>query len=196
MVHERWTLQELIAPKSIAFLDRDWRDLGSRTQLDPAIATITSIEPGVCDSTSKLKRVSVAEKMSWAAGRQTTREEDMAYSLLGLFEVNMPLLYGEGADRAFRRLQLAIMQGSDDETILAWDDSEFQAPEIRMQSLKGALASSPNAFRSKGDWRVLNYQQRRAYTMTNKGLVSLATKKCQKHVPSFRTLVRQCLYAG
>ena len=69
-----WTLQELIAPKNIAFLDRDWCNLGSRKQLDPAIASITNIEPGVCDSASKLKRVSVAEKMSWAAGRQTTRE--------------------------------------------------------------------------------------------------------------------------
>jgi hypothetical protein len=63
---------------------------------------------------------SIATKMSWASKREATRAEDMAYSLLGLFGVHMPLLYGEGAHRAFRRLQLEIIKKSDDESIFAW----------------------------------------------------------------------------
>ncbi|KAI0017305.1 hypothetical protein F4780DRAFT_782390 [Xylariomycetidae sp. FL0641] len=70
---------------------------------------------------ASLKSASVAAKMSWAASRQTTREEDKAYSLLGtgIFGVNMPLLYGEGK-RAFHRLQIEIMKVAEDYTILAW----------------------------------------------------------------------------
>lgn len=66
-----------------------------------------------------LSQWSIAQRISWAARRQTTRKEDQAYCLLGLFGVNMPLLYGEG-DRAFIRLQEEIIKLSDDHSILAF----------------------------------------------------------------------------
>ena len=79
----------------------------------------------------------ILEKMTWAAERQTTRVEDRAYSLLGLFDVYMPLLYGEG-ERAFRRLQLEIMAVSNDTSIFAWcGDAD---PSI------GMLARAPQSF--------------------------------------------------
>lgn len=67
-----------------------------------------------------LRVYSVAQRMSWAASRETTRDEDIAYCLMGLFDVNMPLLYGEGGVKAFIRLQEAIIQSSEDHSILAW----------------------------------------------------------------------------
>jgi hypothetical protein len=64
----------------------------------------------------------VATKFSWAALRETTRPEDQAYCLMGLFGINMPLLYGEGS-RAFMRLQRKIIASSNDESIFAWEGS-------------------------------------------------------------------------
>ena len=71
-----------------------------------------------------INSASVAQKMSWASKRTTTRLEDMAYSLMGIFDVNMPLLYGEG-QKAFIRLQHEIVRVSDDESIFAWTDSDL-----------------------------------------------------------------------
>ncbi|KAF2828523.1 HET-domain-containing protein, partial [Ophiobolus disseminans] len=123
-----WTLQELLAPREIKFYDRDWKFLGGRWERDGSgrdqmfptlISNITNIDPHIINVAGKQNRRSVAERMSWAAGRVTTRREDMAYCLLGLFDVNMPLLYGEG-DKAFARLQAAIMEATDDHTLFAW----------------------------------------------------------------------------
>nr|RBQ98109.1 hypothetical protein FVER53263_00252 [Fusarium verticillioides] len=88
---------------------------------------------------SRLRAASIAEKMSWASKRKTTRTEDTAYCLLGIFGINMPLLYGEGTN-AFLRLQEEIMKRSDDQTILAWDLTK-DAPDD-----SGVLATSPAAF--------------------------------------------------
>ena len=71
-----------------------------------------------------INSASVAQKMSWASRRTTTRLEDVAYSLMGIFDVNMPLLYGEG-QKAFMRLQHEIVRVSDDESIFAWTDSDL-----------------------------------------------------------------------
>jgi hypothetical protein len=113
-----WTLQELIAPKNVWFYDSDWRSLGSKLELQQEIQQITNIEVEVLVS-GKFDFISVARRMSWAAQRQTTRFEDKAYSLMGIFDVNMPLLYGEGK-RAFIRLQEALMKMTDDQSLFAW----------------------------------------------------------------------------
>ncbi|KAJ4355566.1 uncharacterized protein N0V89_003584 [Didymosphaeria variabile] len=76
-----------------------------------------------------LGSVSVAERMRWASKRETTRTEDIAYCLLGIFDVNMPLLYGEG-EKAFTRLQEEIMKNSDDQTIFAWVPSSAGSSDI------------------------------------------------------------------
>jgi hypothetical protein len=102
-----WTLQELIAPTSVEFFSKNWELLGDRKSLERHICEITRI-PSKALRGSPLAGFSATERMSWAETRQTTREEDMAYSLLGMFDVYMPLIYGEGRANAVGRLQEAI----------------------------------------------------------------------------------------
>lgn len=116
-----WTLQELIAPKAVIFLSHDWIELGTRATLADVVEEVTGIERKFLTGHSVLD-ASIAKRMSWAARRTTTRIEDRAYSLMGLFGVNMPAIYGEG-HKAFTRLQLEILKTSTDQTIFAWDDS-------------------------------------------------------------------------
>ncbi|KAK4224522.1 HET domain-containing protein [Podospora fimiseda] len=114
-----WTLQELIAPARVDFYAYDWTELGTKLSLIDVLVEITSIPESVLTSPGAIKEVCAAERMRWAARRITTREEDMAYCLFGLFGINMPLLYGEGRN-AFVRLQNEILRTLDDYTILAW----------------------------------------------------------------------------
>ncbi|KAH8805451.1 heterokaryon incompatibility protein-domain-containing protein [Xylogone sp. PMI_703] len=102
-----WTLQELIAPYSIQFYDNSWNSLGSKQELAQEISQFTGIH-SLALMGDYLDHFSVAQKMFWASNRVTTKEEDIAYSLLGLFGINMPLLYGEGEKNAFLRLQAEI----------------------------------------------------------------------------------------
>lgn len=95
-----------------------------------------------------VKHASVARRMSWAASRKTTRPEDIAYSLLGIFDIHMPLLYGEGL-RAFLRLQLAIMDRSDDDSILAWNIKPLY--DSTLNPCTGVLARSPDDFSGSVD---------------------------------------------
>jgi hypothetical protein len=98
-----WTLQELIAPDEVTFYDKDWCKIGTKTDLKETLSSITGIDVSVFDPWFSVDSFSIAQRMSWASNRQTTRTEDMAYCLLGIFGINMPLLYGEGS-RAFIRL--------------------------------------------------------------------------------------------
>ncbi|KAK1753622.1 heterokaryon incompatibility protein-domain-containing protein [Echria macrotheca] len=127
-----WTLQELIAPPDVQFVDSTWILFGDRCNLASQIATITKIDVlllrvktehlgGRIERSELVSSYSISARMSWAARRETTRIEDIAYSLLGIFDVSMPLLYGEGP-KAFRRLQEQIVRQSNDQTILAWRD--------------------------------------------------------------------------
>jgi len=102
-----WNLQELLACKVLMFYDSQWKSLGSKVECRGAIRQRTGIPIRALENFVPNDHT-ILEKMTWAAERQTTRVEDRAYSLLGLFDVHMPLLYGEG-ERAFRRLQLEIM---------------------------------------------------------------------------------------
>lgn len=94
-----WTLQELLAPRTVVFFNADWIMMGDKTSLQPLLSTITST-PATALQDFRVENHSVAQKMSWAANSVATRIEDVAYSLLGLFDINLPLLYGEG-DKAF-----------------------------------------------------------------------------------------------
>jgi hypothetical protein len=115
-----WTLQELIAPQEVTFVSRDWLPIGTKADLAAIIEEITGIDAAVLTGQRGLSDVSIARRMSWAARRKTTRREDWAYSLLGIFDVNMPTIYGEGPDKAFWRLQEEIMKRSPDQTMFAW----------------------------------------------------------------------------
>ena len=114
----------------------------------------------------RFEKASVAQRMSWASRRQTTRPEDMSYCLLGLFNVNMPLLNGEGSQRAFRRLQEIIISSSSDESIFAWTSQSVY--------LSGMLAQSPLDFAEPGeivvsDWPTI-WSKPNPWTLTNQGL--------------------------
>ncbi|KAH8893429.1 HET-domain-containing protein [Thozetella sp. PMI_491] len=113
-----WTLQELVAPKVVNFYGSSWEFIETRSSLRDLLHEITGIPAAVFISKS-LHDVSIAQRMSWAAKRQTTKVEDWAYSLLGLCDVTMPLLYGEG-EKAFQRLQEEIIKQSNDQSIFAW----------------------------------------------------------------------------
>ncbi|KAL4958777.1 heterokaryon incompatibility protein-domain-containing protein [Aspergillus stella-maris] len=161
-----WALQELIAPADVLFLSRNWMTLGSKTDLRELISNITGIDIDYSCGYWDLESASIAQRMSWAANRETTRPEDIAYCLLGIFGVNIPLLYGEGASRAFIRLQEEIMRRSDDQSIFAWRD-----PEAQSDALYGLLATSPALFADCGS--TLFYESWEAmppYGMTNRGL--------------------------
>jgi hypothetical protein len=117
-----WTLQELLAPRSLVFYTKSWSRIGNRKDLSRMIATITSIDINAIIKRVPMDRFSIAQRFSWASGRKTTRREDIAYCLFGILGVHMPLLYGEGSN-AFRRLQEEIMKTSADQSILAWAPS-------------------------------------------------------------------------
>lgn len=139
-----WTLQELLAPKRLEFYSRNWMHLGSGKYLIDVISSITKIKASVIRREDSVMSCSVACRMSWAAARHTTRVEDMAYCLLGLFGINMPLLYGEG-EKAFLRLQKEIIQVTDDQTILACEHDHH-----RMGISSVALARSAASFSNCG----------------------------------------------
>lgn len=153
----------MIAPSQVVFLDREWEVIGTKNRLvvdadrlkglgplTELVASITGVPKEVLKGVSKaqLARYSVAGRMSWAANRQTTRIEDLAYCLLGLFDINMPLLYGEGRD-AFRRLQEEIVSQGDSDSILAWRPSGY----MHIDHLGGSdvLARSAAAFADSGN---------------------------------------------
>jgi hypothetical protein len=121
-----WTLQELLAPREIIFVCADWtEEIGTRVGLSQDISAVTGIpekplkEGWWPHDQFGASQYPVAQVMAWAAERKTTLVEDMAYSLIGLLRINMPLLYGEGLS-AFVRLQLEIMHKYDDNSLFAW----------------------------------------------------------------------------
>jgi hypothetical protein len=99
-----WTMQELLAPASVEFFSKEGKHLGSKISLEQEICEITKIPVGAIRG-QHLSEFSINERMNWAARRSTTRKEDKAYCLLGIFGVFMPLIYGEGEDHALKRLK-------------------------------------------------------------------------------------------
>lgn len=190
-----WTLQELISPRMVCFYNSTWKSIGSTSGIFRVnsflglISRITLIPSELLlDRLSGMRTVpgdySMAQKMSWAAGRTSTRVEDEAYSLLGLFGVNMSMLYGEGRN-AFTRLQMKIIKSSDDESILAWGfykpSAGVHKPEYyKIASTKepcALLATSPAAFSADIVPFTPAGVQTSHYSMTNKGLqISMYTE--------------------
>jgi hypothetical protein len=102
-----WTLQELLAPSSVEFFSREGKRIGDKRSLEIQIQHITGIPVQALQGNS-LSEFSVDVRMSWAIKRKTTIEEDQAYCLLGIFDIYLPLIYGEGRENAFRRLRKEI----------------------------------------------------------------------------------------
>ncbi|KAH9847149.1 heterokaryon incompatibility protein-domain-containing protein [Lenzites betulinus] len=158
--HSRgWTLQELVAPPNVVFLTCDWTFLGTKTSLASTLKQITGVDAEILLGLRPVESASVAKRMSWAAWRKTTRVEDRAYSLLGIFGVHMSPIYGEGTN-AFLRLQEEIIKHIPDQSIFAWGlNSTLLAPDKVFQTSRGQgyekdcglLAPSPDAFAGVGD---------------------------------------------
>ncbi|RBR05561.1 hypothetical protein FVER53590_12909 [Fusarium verticillioides] len=168
-----WTLQELIASRNLEFYDSAWNYRGTKAGLRGRISGITGIDIAVLEDNAILETIPVAKRMSWAADRETTRVEDLAYCLLGIFGVNMPMLYGEGT-KAFGRLQEEIIKETTDLSIFAWKANlSVGKPlrEVRPQGFRGILASSPSEFvHCKNLRRTSTMRYGYEYSMTNKGL--------------------------
>lgn len=112
------------------------------------LSEITGVSERVLRKAYRPEDVNVATRMTWAAKRETTRVEDMAYCLMGLFNVSMPLLYGEG-ERAFLRLQEHITHASTDHTIFAWNmllPNPGGSYETSLLYPRGLFAHSPREF--------------------------------------------------
>lgn len=133
-----WTLQELLAPQNLQFFNCDWVLLGSKQELSADVQAVTLIPSQYLYHQEPLRKASVAQRMSWASKRRTTRIEDRAYSLFGIFDVSIEMRYGE-EERAFQRLQQAIIQSCPDETIFAWT--------CRGLKDSGILAPRPDCFK-------------------------------------------------
>jgi Heterokaryon incompatibility protein (HET) len=114
-----WTLQELLAPSSVEFFSQEYNRLGDKRSLERHIHEITRIAVPALRGTP-VSQFGVDERLSWAENRLTTRKEDKAYSLLGIFDIQMPLLYGEGRERALKRLREEIDKASNGKCTQPW----------------------------------------------------------------------------
>jgi hypothetical protein len=213
-----WTLQELIAPGLVLFLNSTWQLIGRKGRAGPSstrsansvirqisstggrvelhhiadkesqqdfigpeqllqiLNDTTGIPKDVLLDKRFLREKGVAQKMSWASNRVTTRAEDEAYCLLGLFGINMPLLYGEGSN-AFRRLQLELLKATSDESIFAWHRMESARSSDLPDRADGMspsnlplLAPITANFAKTSEVLPCRAVQRLPYTVTNQGL--------------------------
>lgn len=179
-----WTLQELIAPNSVTFFDREWEEIGTRATVSTTIALATSIDEPLLNRPrckpdenlrflrQQLEAIAASARMRWAQGRETTRGEDLAYCLMGLFDVNMPLLYGEGEEKAFTRLQREIITVRSDQSILAWTNAKHDG---RTDTCTSILAPTPRV-------RFLSAAKEPFPTLSSQGNLSLQGNKVQATV--------------
>ena len=143
-----WTLQEMIAPSNVQFFNKEWRAIGDKRALARTLREITGVPEEILMNGLHGDRPCIAQIMSWAANRTTTRVEDRAYSLMGLLGVNMPMLYGEGK-KAFHRLQLEIIRTSNDQSIFAWGWNQG----VRTGNI---LADDPSVFRCCSEMELMD----------------------------------------
>ncbi len=195
--HKRaWTLQELLAPAVLFFVSGSWEMLGSKTELSDVLEQITRVPPGVLLNQKKFSDASVAQRMSWTARRETTRPEDEAYCLMGIFGINMPTLYGEGR-RAFRRLQQEIMKQCVDTSLFTWSNTPSEAfPDLlrvkppQLDSCHSGhdahdvdarfLANSPSDFNSTAGARCALIDPSGLQSRTRSRLVSIQTRALRR----------------
>lgn len=169
-----WTLQELIAPENVVFYAKEWTFVGNKKGLKDGISQITGVDEATLLGGS-LEASCVAVRMNWAGDRVTTRVEDMAYCLLGIFDVNMPLLYGEG-EKAFVRLQEEIMKNSEDQSLLAWNPVDVltinntrDIPPMSPGEGRSVFATHPREFLQCSNLYTSIFLHR-PYTLSNKGV--------------------------
>ncbi|KAI6012987.1 hypothetical protein EDC04DRAFT_2579676 [Pisolithus marmoratus] len=153
-----WTLQELLAPKHVFFFAKDWTMIGTKAGLSSVISEITGIHRDALEHPERVPCFSIATRMSWAKERMSTKEEDRVYALMGLFSVNLPILYGEGEMRTFLKLQIEIMKTTDDQSIFAWHSAGGASASSESHG-SGLLADTSECFADCGDVQHIPYDQ-------------------------------------
>jgi hypothetical protein len=184
-----WCLQELLAPGHLRFFSPKWRQIGAKSSLCRLISDITGVPEAVLHMSLKkdIQDFPIAARISWIAKRHTTRIEDMSYSLLGILDVNMPMLYGEG-EKAFLRLQEEIIKRYNDLSIFAWNG------EATASGFMPILAAGPSSFainpidhQSSDTGGQLGDRLRTQFFLTNQGVFfPNAELQYQIDVPGYR----------
>lgn len=182
-----WTLQELLAPSSVLFCNSIWQlmghkcehvhllcqDYGEGPSLNEHITVATKISLCYLDGSKKYNKASIACRMSWASTRKTTRVEDIAYCMLGIFDAHLTPMYGEGTN-AFRRLQEEIIRRSNDQSIFAWFNLTRHLSSWEKKHfdtfVTPILAVHPADFLFSGDVETSGQAPEFPYTTTNIGL--------------------------
>jgi hypothetical protein len=167
-----WTLQELLAPRSVEFFSENGALLGNKESLKQTIHEVTKISIKAL-SGSDLSKFDVAERFSWAQNRQTTREEDGAYCLLGIFGCHLPLIYGEGRESALRRLEREVLEASEDIAGASGNDTKTRSrsQEERLSKI-GSWLSAPDP--------SVNYHKAHKQRQAETGLWLLQSEKLKE----------------
>ena len=160
------------------FYVKGWSEVGTKKTLQTLISDSTGIDVEILES-GDTSTACVAQRMSWASKRETTRIEDIAYCLLGILDVNMPILYGEGP-KAFLRLQEEIIK-TDDHSVFAWT-----SPSATKGTYRGLFARSPAEFADCGNIKAFQVGQGDPLWMTNRGVrVTLPYTACSDDLNEF-----------
>lgn len=194
-----WTLQELLAPRNVSFFDTNWRKFGTKFKMAVVLESITKIDLRLLDANSAgrdptgVLSLPYGVRMSWVWGRTTSRPEDLAYCLIGLFDVNMSFLYGEGRERAFRRLLAEVVRNSTDESIFAHHGSQLTIPDPMFFHDSGDIEHGlPPIYRYAG---VRLPEE--PYTITNMGLQKTTAYIEDSHDPdAIRVVAFDCHKSG
>ena len=169
-----WTLQELVAPNEVVFYGKGWKYMVTKSWLRELLERVTGISADVLWDSTQSEDEGIPQRMSWMARPQTTKVEDVAYSFMGIFDVNMPLLYGEG-EKAFTRLQEEIMKDSADHSLFAWNaqpsDNFKRSGSVELTSV---FAAHPSQFAGSCGFRRRRFDDSdcrgESYSLTNMGV--------------------------
>lgn len=152
-----WTLQELIAPRNVEFFTVEGISIGDKKSIAGELSDITGINLQALKG-RPVSDFKVDERMSWAAKRETKREEDAAYSLLGIFDIHMPLLYGEGRQKALNRLRKEIRE-QESSTSPPTSSVGQAANHTRMQIIQKIMSNRDNeAGSQRGERNIVCYK--------------------------------------
>ncbi|KAK5680567.1 hypothetical protein LTS10_007499 [Elasticomyces elasticus] len=203
-----WTLQELIAPHTLVFYTSKWMALGilsDSVDMVKAIEGLTNIPTSLLHGIRKKPTdYPIATRMSSASRRVTARPEDEAYCLLGIFDVNLPLIYGEG-ERAFVRLQEEIVRRSTDHTIFTWNVPRWSQSTTRFApspTPTALFAPSPSSFDDAVNGSLTECYRNlsgwvESYEVTNHGLeISLPLIECGSSSNGLYHAILNCRVQG
>lgn len=199
-----WTLQELLAPKVVEFFSRDGQLLGDKGKLESLILEITGVSVQALRG-APLSEFGIDERFLWARGRHTSRPEDEAYCLLGIFDVVMPVIYGERKERAVRRLKNEIeadagWRGAVNLHVRGASEASLQTTERSQETATGSGASSASLGTTSTDSCGTTATQTQSSVRTRADLITSAVESQMSHeampTPEVSSLARTDTYGA